>query len=453
MPRGQPQWGLVGSAGGRARLVMAAAGLLCGLVLLAAGLSSLEGFARSGSRSYGMIAENLVAAGIYSLDGSAPTAMRPPAYPLLLALAELLGGADRLVAWALLLQGAIAAAALALTALIAHRLFQSPIAAALSAALVAANLPLQQEAFVMRETGLFVLLTLLFVFLTLAAHRPWLRAVLLAIVSAAGMLTRPGGIVFLPVAALVLIYLSGPAPSRALRALAIYALTLCLCLAPWQIYLHSSFGIASLAGTSTGGMNLFKGNHPMMGEIYNLADVDWVDPLLQGLLQQAGIDPGAEEWRADAHLRDLAVQSIAADPARFVRRTAEKAMAFLSPANVPVGRAGGVELEGGTLVVQKPAVIVGNLRSVYHLFVIPLGILGIAGALLLPGRRLWGLCAGALIAANVLLYAVTFPEKRYRYPLEPILAIATVGVLRRYFSPGAVAFERAEAGVPLPDAS
>ena len=121
---------------------------------------------------------------------------------------------------------------------------------------------------------------------------------------------------------------------------------------------------------------------------------------------------------------------------RFLRRTAEKAIAFLSPANVPIGRGGSVRIEGGTLVVQQPMVVVGSPRLLYHLFVIPLGILGVAGALLSPARRLWGLCAGALIASTVLIYAVTFPEKRYQFPIEPLLAIAAVGAAHRYFVPG-----------------
>ena len=64
------------------------------------------------------------------------------------------------------------------------------------------------------------------------------------------------------------------------------------------------------------------------------------------------------------------------------------------------------------------------------------GFCGVAGALLSPARRLWGLCAGALIAGTVLIYAVTFPEKRYRFPIEPLLAIAAVGAAHRYFVPG-----------------
>jgi hypothetical protein len=423
---------------GRGLLIVALPALLCASLLLVAGLEAAGPFMSSGSASYAMIAENMVGSGFYSLDGENPTAARPPAYPLFLAAAMALGG--DWVTTALLGQGAIAAACLILTALVAHRVFASPPLTAASTVLVAANIPLLREFFILRETGLFVLWTLLYVLLVLTPMRRTVLAALLGVVTALALLTRPSGIVFLPVSILVLTYLVGFSPSRLARSLAVYVIVLGVCIAPWQIRLHQSFGRLSLSGATTGGMNLFKGNHPLMGEIYNLTDVDKADSLLVELEQRAGINRRQDEWRSNDYLRRLARDSIAEDPVRFVRRTAEKAIAFLSPANVPVGRRGQTRLDGDKLVVHEAEVIVGRAPVLYHLFVVPLGLLGVAGAILVPSRRLWGLCVGALIIGTVLLYALTFPEKRYRFPIEPLLAIAAVGFLH-----GRLAFGRAKA--------
>ena len=272
-----------------------------------------------------MIARNVAATGFYSLDGENATAMRPPAYPLFLAATMVLGGVDHWAVLALFWQGATAALCLALTALIAHRLFTNRFLTAISTLLVAGNIPLMAEFFAMRETGLFVLLTLLFVLLALAPLRPIAVAALLGAIAALAMLTRPSGVVLLPAAAIVLVYRAWPSPKRAAHSLAAYAIVLCLCLAPWQVWLHQTFDRLSLSGTSTGGMNLFKGNHPLMSEFYNLADVDQVDPMIPEILRQAGLDRSRDEWLADDHLARLAVESILVNPVGRDERSAKPA--------------------------------------------------------------------------------------------------------------------------------
>ena len=68
-----------------------------------------------------MIAENIARSGCYSPDGENPTALRPPAYRLFLA-AMALGGTGW-TTFALIGQSALAGICLALTALLAHRIF------------------------------------------------------------------------------------------------------------------------------------------------------------------------------------------------------------------------------------------------------------------------------------------------------------------------------------------
>lgn len=415
-------WAATPLARGTAPLLGVA--LLGGLSWRAAG-----GFAASGSASYAQIARNLVESGLYSLDGAAPTAYRPPAYPLFLAGAMAVGGAG----WptlALLAQAAVAFACLALTALIARRVFADPWATALGVALVAANLPLLDETLALRETGLYTLWTLLLVLVALSDLRWGPQAALLGVLAALALLTRPSGIVLLPVAVLALLGRAELRWRRRLAAALVCAAVWALSLAPWALYLQRSFGRLPLTGTSTSGLNLFKGNHPLMGEIYNLTDVDRAEPTLTALVAAAGLGDRLDTWAADDHLGALARRAILDQPGRFLARAVEKGIAFFSPAAVPVGRRGEVALDGDALVVRAPLVVIGTPWTLYHLFLVPVGLLGLAVAAAVPGpRRRWGWCVGVLVLATAAVYAVTFPERRFRYALEPLLAIAAAGFL------------------------
>jgi 4-amino-4-deoxy-L-arabinose transferase-like glycosyltransferase len=380
------------------------------------------------SESYGLIAGNLVRSGLYSLDGVHPTAIRPPAYPLLLAGAMALGGSG----WPVLvlaLQAAMAAGCVALTAVLAQRLFRDPGAATLAAALVAANAWLVGEFLGPRETGLYTLLTLLYALTVISAPRTLLLPLALGALTGLAMLTRPSGIVLLPVSLVLLAWIARAAPRRMVLWCGSFVLAAGLLLLPWQAYLHRSFDRLALTGTSTSGMNLFKGNHPVMGEVWGLADVDRADPLIVELLAKEGLDWRRDQWRADDRLGELARASITEDPARFLRRAAQKGVAFLSPLPLPLAEGGRVQLEDGRLVTTAASSIAGSPRSLYLGFVLSLGFLGVVTALLGPRLRLWGLCVAGLVLGTAAVYAVGFPESRFRMPLEPLLAVAAAGLV------------------------
>src|SRR5690606_37582798 len=155
----------------------------------------------------------------------------------------------------------------------------------------------------------------------------------------------------------------------------VHLVVLAACLLPWQAHLASSFGRVALSGTSTGGMNLFKGNHKLMGDLYLLGDVDRSDPWVKPMIAEQGIDWDAEQWRTDDYLNELAKDTILADPVRFLRRAIEKGVVFLSPATAPIARGGEVVLgPDGQLTVVDAQFGSGDLRNLYHLFVVPLGL-------------------------------------------------------------------------------
>ena len=403
--------------------------LFLGLLLLVLAGNTVRLLAAYGAETYGRIAQNLLHHGLYSIDGVHLTAIRPPAYPLFLAGLMAPGG----TVLVLVAQALVAAACVGLTALIARRLFADPVVTTLAAVLVAGNPWLLGEFLSPRETGLFTLVTLLYVLAVLAGPRGVRFVLILSALSALAMLTRPSGLVFVPVSFLLLAYPGQAETQRSVRECVVYVIVLALLLAPWQVYLYRSFDRVAPGGTSTSGMNLFKGNHPVMGEIYTLADVDRADPLIVDLAARAGFDWRADQWRADDYLQGLAVASIADNPVRFVRRAAEKAVAFWSPVPVPVGKGGAVRLEDGRLIVVGAEAAVGGPRTLYYLFLLPLGLLGLAAAAFRAPSRPWALCVGGLALGTTLVYAVGFPESRFRVPLEPLLAIAAAGLVRGVF--------------------
>ncbi|HWL71591.1 MAG TPA: glycosyltransferase family 39 protein [Geminicoccus sp.] len=405
------------------------AGAFCVLLVLAVGMSSLATFERYGSASYALIAEHLITSWRYSLDGIHTTALRPPAYPFYLAVCMLLAGKS----WAVLAvlgQGLMALASLGMVALITERILGSRLLAAAAAMLAVLNLALLREFFVLRETGLFTLLTLAWVLVLLWPMNGTGKAVLLAVLAALALLTRPSGIVLVP-ATLIALCWQADALRPAIRPVLVHLVVLAVCLLPWQVHLATSFGRVALSGTSTGGMNLFKGNHPLMGDLYLLGDVDRSDPWIKPMIQEQGIDWDTEQWRADDYLGALAKDAILADPARFLHRAIEKGVVFLSPATAPIAREGEVVMgPDGQLTVADAQLGSGDLRNLYHLFLLPLGLVGLASALLWPRRRLFGLAVLLLVAGNLAIYALTFPERRFRLPLEPLLAVAAIACLR-----------------------
>ena len=107
-----------------------------------------------GSRSYTIIADNVIDRGFYSLDGELPTAWRPPAYPLMLAGIKRVFGSHWLIA-SLAIQSILGLACLVLVFVIARNLFDRPLVSVLAPALVATDGHFQFEVFAQRETILF----------------------------------------------------------------------------------------------------------------------------------------------------------------------------------------------------------------------------------------------------------------------------------------------------------
>lgn len=388
------------------------------------------GLAREGAfaHSYIDLARNLVDLGLYSRDGTNPTAYRLPLYPLLLAASMLTGG-EGWTTVAILVQAGIAALCLALVLVIVARLSASRAVAAVAGALVLLDAPMLAEFVHPRETGLFCLLVLSY-FLVLTAGRSGpITAAALGIASGLAMLTRPSGVLLLPLSAVVLLLLRREPPTKRIRDLLLYGVVVAAVLSPWQVYLHRTFGVVSLAGSSSGGRNLFKGNHPVMGNIVPALDVDHANPAINAMLATNGIglsDAQGAEWAREAWLRERAIDAIRADPAGFLWRSAGKAMLFLAPLRVPLGE-GSVKMTPAGVLAVAAFEGTGPRAALYILVgltIVPFGLGGLLLAAAAGGpARAWAVAALLFVLANTALYAVTFPETRLRFPLDPLLAI------------------------------
>jgi hypothetical protein len=159
-------------------------------------------------------------------------------------------------------------------------------------------------------------------------------------------------------------------------------------------------------------------------------------------------DPGDRlAWLADDYLRELANRDIAADPERFVRKSAIRAAAYLSPLKTPLGSSP-VELRDGQLHLVDysgdlldaahhwPPFLRDATHFVIALFAIPLGLLGMARASAgaSPARRL-AIVSLLFVAANIGLHALNGAETRYRLPLDPLFIVWACVAIGSLFPP------------------
>lgn len=379
-----------------------------------------------GSASYRQIAENIVEKGLYSLDGVHATAYRPPLYPLFLAL--LMWPFRQ--AWifaAILLQSLMDILVGILTVSISLNVFRSKLNASLTAFLYIIHLRFHLESVKQRETILFALLLMLFTYLLIAGRRTFFTYVALSLVSALAYLTRPTGVLLLPILLLAILLQRGtPMKNReVLTCLAVVIMLFVVVILPFHTYLYRQFSrFSPFVPSSTTGLNLYQGNNPITQKIYPYVDVDVLYPWIQEMLAQEGID---DEFQASQFLRNRAIDYILKHPAAFLKRAVAKFCAMYSPITTPLG--------SGRLVERDGKVVLSDFRfsllskSVIFNAVLVTALLTGAIAFLTRLRRCHGfsrtqafliLCPIVLVT---LVHMITFAETRFRLPLDPLIII------------------------------
>ncbi|HEX5131740.1 MAG TPA: glycosyltransferase family 39 protein [Candidatus Krumholzibacteria bacterium] len=215
---------------------------------------------------YHAIASHLLAGDGFCEAGGAPTARRPPAYPVLLAGLYALTGpspaAGRVV------QVILGVLVVLLTAAVARRIFDTRVALA-AAALAACNPFLAFISGYLLTENLYMVLVLAALWVAPSPRRYGTGPVAAAAASAAlfalAVLARPTGLpLFEWTAAAVLVLAVVPLRARAVRLAAMVAVFIVLVL-PW--YARNARVVGGWVLTTHGGITFYQGNNPRIADV------------------------------------------------------------------------------------------------------------------------------------------------------------------------------------------
>jgi hypothetical protein len=373
-----------------------------------------------GSESYVLLARNLWQGHGYSLDGTHPTALRPPLYPLILA-ATMGATGDHWFQATLFLQAAGAAMCLVMVFGLARAIWPQSRAPWLSAGLLALHGPFMFEMLSLRETVWFTLALLGVAWLLLKPTRHAASAVALGSLLAILYLLRPTGLMVCGVTIAFLTWKAVRLQAGAVRSLAITLVASAILVAPWQAFTCRNFGAPGFFPTSSNGYNLAKGADAELAVVSPWIDADTLDPQLRKL---TGTIPGTEERATDKAFKQIAIGLIRQNPSTVIYRSMARAAEFVSPLPIPLGT--------GTLKQTDNGLIIENFRPDWEEIaftpVMLLLLVSACGGLKYflcrkEGPSFFGLWLVILFLSFLTVHALTFTKTRYRLPLDALLAI------------------------------
>jgi len=385
--------------------LVAPAWVLVALVLRLAYVSTLpDQVLYSDERDHYQLAASLAQGHGYALEDGRPTAVRPPGYPLFLAVWYRLGlqslPALRIV------QAVLGAATIWLLYLLISRLFSNRLWALVTLAMGAVYPYFIYLPGAILATTWFSFLLILSVFYlcrTQSGGGPHAPAMAGASAGLA-VLTVPTTLVL--VVMTIFWFLRRQAPWRRIM---IYSITVAVVLAPWLYRNATTLGLINVC--STGGYNFWLGNNPN-------SQIDLPCSVAPPAALREKLHGAVSEHQVDRIYLFEALGYINEDPTAFAGRTVNKALFFWRLDPSPVTKA----------YVRQDALIawVGTLSFA------GLMALAILGALLLPAsakplRSLWVVYC----LAFTMVYAITIVKVRFRLPLAHlILAFSAYGVVR-----------------------
>ena len=388
-------------------------------ILVLVGLDPNRAFFGGDSLQYHVLAANLLDRGIFSLQASPPyepDIFRTPGYPLLMA--TIYGASGRSLLALAVVQVLLAACTTVLLASLAYRLRRSR-AVAITAAVIWAIAPIPAlfSGMIGPETLFTSLLVLvLYCLIHPGSSRRWWHAVLAGLAYGLAVLTRPIGIILIPI--LILVLLWQHPPRQWLRSLLPGVLAVGLVLMPWLVRSYRLYGQVTLS--SSGGFNLL---------FYNTASViaretgvsfpdgqELVGFYCQDYLQRhPEIDNPAEASQA---MRAVAWYNLL-DSLYGLAPGVSTAIVFLRPGMLdPNTPSGSPAME----VLGHP--LVAFVATLLTLFYVSLYALSALGALRLFRERDWfALVTMLLLIAEMLYVAGGASSSRFRVPVEPYLAL------------------------------
>jgi len=379
-----------------------------------------------GSASYGAIAYHLQDKGKYSLDGVNDTFARPPLYPLLLVLPRAVSEQYWHV-YTRLLQCLLSIMCCLMVFGIASRALGSRSAGLASEILYLMHLAVQAEHYAQRETVLFELILLSFVYVLLAKETLDIKTVAIASLLSSGLyLTRPTGIVF-PAVILVVVLYQGQSRNR-IKHLLVSVVVFAVGVSPWQFYNYKAFSKVTLSSSNTSGLNLYKGASPVVQSIFPHIDTDYAAPYFYGQLRKNGINPRTEEYRANSFFANEAKKCALQYPGHFAKKMIKQLFSFYSQVFTPFGR-GRVVVDGEHLVVDDFRLTLGAVELNHFIMMtilIPFGmfeLVKVRQSTIIEHR--FKITSLLIFLFMTILHMITFAETRFRLPLDGLLCIST----------------------------
>jgi 4-amino-4-deoxy-L-arabinose transferase-like glycosyltransferase len=399
--------------------------LLAGLAIPAADTATYE---------FGWLAHNLVDGRGYSYYDDSPegrlspeevaspgdplpSAYMPPVYTAVTTAADWSSGSDAGTVWSVRLANlAAAAAGVALMRAVARHLVGRR-AAALAALGYAVYPPLVYMSTQVSAANLYVPLELGVLLLLLRAgpSRAWARWLAAGVALGTVALLRAEAVALVPLAVVWLLWTARRrGVGHPARLAAVFLAAAILLPGAWMVRNSVALGTPVLTVTTTGGKNLWIGNHDgATGSQKDFTIPAAIEDEIRAL--PAGDD---FEVRADAVYRRAAVESITGDPAGTIVRDAKK-VALLLGADVYDERALNPLYLGPYLAL----VVAGGVGFVRWWRRRP------------PGDTEGWLVVG-YVAFSVAVPAVFFALARYRLPLEVILVVFAASWLAGWRSTG-----------------
>ncbi|MCB0329017.1 MAG: glycosyltransferase family 39 protein [Bdellovibrionales bacterium] len=385
-----------------------------------------------GSPSYSVVARGLLH-GIPFQDG-----YRPPLYPIVLSVIYSSGLGQAAVVLFQVLLGFLCSV---LLFALATRVSGRELAGLFAVALYLSHFVLQLELISERETALFLFEVLLFPIVYYGRfHSELIRYVGLGLVAGLAHLTRPTGLLLVPLLVIAPFAQCGMKASslpKAVLHVATGLLVFLMTVLPWQIKLYHLTGAVTVSSSTTSGMNLYKGNNPHFDELFPVVEIDDYEEYLKSEDELSDLSSS----RTDEVLAERGKGFILKFPLVTFRRMVEKSLLFLSPVPLPMASARVSRGASGQLIIEDI-----RYRNIFLMLAFGIESLFLFGGVVaffvartsessISARPLylhmyWLLkkepfvlgvvCFGIFLTG---VHALTFPESRFRYPLDMLLCV------------------------------
>lgn len=318
---------------------------------------------------------------------------------------------------------------------IAHRVTGNRIVGLVALVLYLSHLATQAEHYAQRETVLFEMILLFWIYIISTKNFSDTKTMATASLLSAGLyLTRPTGILFVLLTGLVVLYRSKK--DRNIKRLLVSLGVLVLAVGPWQFYNYKVFSKVTLSSSSTSGLNLYKGASPVVQSIFPQIDIDCAAPYIQSQLKNKDIDVITEEYKANTFFIKEAKTLIIQNPIYFLKKMFKQFLIFYSPVFTPLGR-GNAMFDGVNLVLQNSSFSFGLIELshfVMAMLLIPFGmleLLKIHDVNVFECRfKIFSLLIFMLMTV---MHMLSFAETRFRLPLDGLLCVATGIFYVRHF--------------------